>query len=206
MASMKLQLAQGIGHEDLIHQSLDLAVSAKATSVFLKLYSNESLAQAKAFDEQSEATSQSSSSEPLRVLPVSITDLFDEKGECTAAGSVVLQGSFAASQDAPAVAALRASGAIVLGRTNMTEFAFSGIGINPHFGTPKNAHSRDVPRVPGGSSSGSAVAVALGLVPLAGNGGFLLQPFQVAEAGFAIAHSPATAVHRARPCSLCPRW
>ncbi len=163
MASMKLQLAQGIGHEDLIHQSLDLAVSAKATSVFLKLYSNESLAQAKAFDEQSEATSKSSSSEPLRGLPVSIKDLFDEKGECTAAGSVVLQGSFAASQDAPAVAALRASGAIVLGRTNMTEFAFSGIGINPHHGTPVNPCDPQTPRIPGGSSSGAAVSVALGV-------------------------------------------
>ena len=157
MASMKLQLAQGIGHEDLIHQSLNLAASAKASSVFLKLYPNESLAQAKAFDEQSKASSPLSPSQPLRGLPVSIKDLFDEKGECTAAGSVVLQGASPASQDAPAVAALRASGAIVLGRTNMTEFAFSGIGINPHHGTPVNPCDPQTPRIPGGSSSGAAV-------------------------------------------------
>jgi hypothetical protein len=74
----------------------------------------------------------------------------------------VLADAAPAAQDCPAVARLRAAGGIVTGRTNMVEFAFSGVGINPHFGTPANAASRDEPLIPGGSSSGAAVSVATG--------------------------------------------
>ncbi len=97
-------------------------------------------------------------------IPISIKDLFDIKGQVTRGGSKVLDDRPAAMADAPAVARLRGAGFIVMGRTNMTEFAFSGIGINPHYGTPKNAWDRaSGGRVPGGSSSGAAVSVADGM-------------------------------------------
>jgi aspartyl-tRNA(Asn)/glutamyl-tRNA(Gln) amidotransferase subunit A len=84
------------------------------------------------------------------------------QGQVSTAGSTVLAGHSAAAQDAPAVARLRAAGAAVIGRTNMSEFAFSGVGVNPHHGTPANAVMTDVPRIPGGSSSGAAISVATG--------------------------------------------
>jgi Asp-tRNA(Asn)/Glu-tRNA(Gln) amidotransferase A subunit family amidase len=99
---------------------------------------------------------------PLAGLPVSVKDLFDCAGEVTAAGSTALAGAAPALADAPAVARLRAAGGVVVGRTNMTEFAFSGVGINPHFGTPANPRDAQVARIPGGSSSGGAVSVANG--------------------------------------------
>lgn len=93
-------------------------------------------------------------------IPVSVKDLFDIKGQVTRAGSRALEDSAPAEADAPVVARLRRAGFIVIGRTNMTEFAYSGIGINPHYGTPKSAWKREVGHVPGGSSSGAAVSVA----------------------------------------------
>ncbi|HEU0150385.1 MAG TPA: amidase [Bradyrhizobium sp.] len=93
-------------------------------------------------------------------IPVSIKDLFDIKGQVTRAGSRALEDTAPAEADAPVVARLRRAGFVVIGRTNMTEFAFSGIGINPHFGTPKSVYRRDIGYVPGGSSSGAAVSVA----------------------------------------------
>ncbi len=97
-------------------------------------------------------------------VPVAWKDLFDMEGMVTTAGSKVLAREPAAAQDAPVVARLKAAGMIAVGRVNMTEFAYSGIGLNPHFGTPGNAH--DKAHVPGGSSSGSGVAVGRGLVPI----------------------------------------
>ncbi|TWO71662.1 amidase [Caenimonas sedimenti] len=99
---------------------------------------------------------------PLSGLAVSIKDLFEEAGQPAAAGSVALRDATPARADAPAVARLRAAGAAVIGRTNMTEFAFSGVGVNPHFGTPANPADPAVARIPGGSSSGAAVSVAAG--------------------------------------------
>ncbi|MBV8926005.1 MAG: amidase [Bradyrhizobium sp.] len=92
-------------------------------------------------------------------IPVSVKDLFDIKGQVTRAGSRALEDSPPAEQDATAVARLRRAGFIVIGRTNMTEFAYSGIGINPHYGTPKSAWQRSVGHVPGGSSSGAAISI-----------------------------------------------
>jgi aspartyl-tRNA(Asn)/glutamyl-tRNA(Gln) amidotransferase subunit A len=100
---------------------------------------------------------------PFAGIPVSIKDLFDIKGQVTRAGSRALEDSAPADADAPVVARLRRAGFIVIGRTNMTEFAYSGIGINPHYGTPKGAWRRSVGHVPGGSSSGAAVSVADGM-------------------------------------------
>jgi aspartyl-tRNA(Asn)/glutamyl-tRNA(Gln) amidotransferase subunit A len=92
-------------------------------------------------------------------IPVSVKDLFDIRGQVTRAGSRALDDSAPAEADAPVVARLRRAGFVVIGRTNMTEFAYSGIGINPHYGTPKGAWKRSVGHVPGGSSSGAAVSV-----------------------------------------------
>src|SRR3954469_17031003 len=101
---------------------------------------------------------------PYAGIPVSIKDLFDIKGQVTRAGSRALEEDCTpAEADAPVVARLRRAGFIVIGRTNMTEFAYSGIGINPHYGTPKSVWNRSVGHVPGGSSSGGAVSVADGM-------------------------------------------
>jgi aspartyl-tRNA(Asn)/glutamyl-tRNA(Gln) amidotransferase subunit A len=97
---------------------------------------------------------------PFAGIPISVKDLFDLAGEVTTAGSVVLKSQPPALRDAPAIAALKSAGFVVMGRTNMTEFAYSGVGLNPHYGTPKSAYDRKTGRIPGGSSSGAAVSVA----------------------------------------------
>src|SRR6266545_4121473 len=94
----------------------------------------------------------------LAGIPVSIKNLCDVAEETTLAGSKALDDAPAAEGDAPVVARLRAAGAVIVGSTNMSEFAFSGVGFNPHYGTPGNPADRK--RVPGGSSSGAAVSVA----------------------------------------------
>ena len=103
---------------------------------------------------------------PSTALIVTIKDLFDVAGEVTRAGSKVLAAeSKPAERDAPIVRRLRQVGAVILAKTNMTEFAFSALGINPHFGTPGNPADRA--RAPGGSSSGAAVSAADGLCDVA---------------------------------------
>jgi aspartyl-tRNA(Asn)/glutamyl-tRNA(Gln) amidotransferase subunit A len=101
---------------------------------------------------------------PLAGLPVSVKDLFDVAGRTTRAGSVVLAGAAPAAADATIVARLRRAGAVIVGKTNMTEFAYSGLGINPHYGTPLAPYDRATGRIPGGSSSGAGVSVADGMV------------------------------------------
>lgn len=98
----------------------------------------------------------------LAGLAFTAKDLFDIEGQPTPAGSVVLSHAPAAKADAVAVARLRAAGGVLTGRTNMTEFAFSGVGVNPHHGTPVNVSDPATPRIPGGSSSGAAISVATG--------------------------------------------
>ena len=99
---------------------------------------------------------------PLDGVVITIKDLFDVAGEVTRAGSKVLaQNGQPATTDAPVIATLRSAGAVIVAKTNMVEFAFSGVGINPHFGTPRNPADRQ--RIPGGSTSGGAVAVADGI-------------------------------------------
>jgi aspartyl-tRNA(Asn)/glutamyl-tRNA(Gln) amidotransferase subunit A len=99
-------------------------------------------------------------------IPMSLKDLFDEAGEVTNAGSVILADAAPASVDAPAVRRLKALGFISVGRTNMTEFAYSGVGLNSHYGQPRAAWDRATGRIPGGSSSGAAVSVADGMAVL----------------------------------------
>ena len=95
---------------------------------------------------------------PVDGVIVSIKDLFDVAGEATRAGSAVLAAAPSATSDAPIVTRLREAGAVIVGKTNMSEFAFTGVGMNPHYGTPGNPADRT--RVPGGSSSGAAVSAA----------------------------------------------
>ena len=103
----------------------------------------------------------------LSGIPVTLKDLFDVRGQVTLAGSRALaHDARPADRDCDVVASLRRSGLLFLGRVNMSEFAFSGMGMNPHFGTPKSIWDRDTGRLPGGSSSGSAVSVAEGIVPV----------------------------------------
>ncbi|MBN3846972.1 MULTISPECIES: amidase family protein [Burkholderiaceae] len=104
---------------------------------------------------------------PLDGVPVAWKDLIDVAGLVTTAGSNIYRHAAPAVEDAPMVRHLAAAGMVTIGKTNLSEFAYSALGLNPHFGTPPNPRSIDVPRVPGGSSSGSAVAVADGLVPVA---------------------------------------
>ena len=125
---------------------------------FVKVYKAQALAAAEASDLQRKAGLVPS---PLAGLPVSIKNLCDVAGETTLSGSIALDDAPPAQQDAPVVARLRAAGAVIVGSTNMSEFAFSGVGFNPHYGTPGNPADRA--RVPGGSSSGAAVSVADGM-------------------------------------------
>ncbi len=97
---------------------------------------------------------------PLAGLPISIKDLFDIAGERTMAASRTREDAEPAEMDSVTVARLRAAGAVIIGRTNLTEFAYSGIGINPNFNTPRNPWDRETGRIPGGSSSGAAVSVS----------------------------------------------
>jgi aspartyl-tRNA(Asn)/glutamyl-tRNA(Gln) amidotransferase subunit A len=128
--------------------------------VFIHVDKNAALEAADAMDHLRNANTAPS---PYAGIPVSIKDLFDIKGQVTRAGSRALEDSPPAEGDAPVVARLRAAGFVVIGRTNMTEFAYSGIGINPHYGTPKSVWQRNVGHVPGGSSSGAAVSIADGM-------------------------------------------
>ena len=104
---------------------------------------------------------------PLEGIPVSVKDLFDVAGQVTTAGSVVLRGAAHATRNAPVIDRLIAAGAVIVGRTNMSEFAFSGLGLNPHHGTPANPWDRAARRIPGGSSSGAAVSVTDGMAAVA---------------------------------------
>ncbi|MGE8568265.1 Biuret hydrolase [compost metagenome] len=134
--------------------------AGEGARVFTKLYAESALAQARASDTLRAAGIVRSAVEGL---PISIKDLFDIEGETTMAGSVAREGEPAADANAEVVQRLIAAGAVIIGRTNMTEFAYSGLGINPHYGTPLNPYDRGTGRIPGGSSSGAAVSVADGM-------------------------------------------
>lgn len=137
-------------------------LGAEGARIFTRVYANEARESAKAADARRRS---GYSLGPLDGRLVSIKDLFDVAGEATTAGSALRRDAAPAVQDAVIVRRLRAAGAVIVGKTNMTEFAFSGVGINPHYGTPGNAH--DVTRIPGGSSSGAGVSVGRGLVEIA---------------------------------------
>ena len=136
--------------------------AGEGARAFMKVYAESALAEADFSDRLRKGGVRRS---PVDGLPVSLKDLFDVAGDVTRAGSKVLNRK--AETDAPAVERLRAAGAVFVGRTNMVEFAFGTTGINPHYGTPKNPWDRATGRVPGGSSSGAAVAQADGMCAMA---------------------------------------
>lgn len=149
---------------ELATTTLDKIAGYRDQAIFTVLLGERALAEAKA---SSERIRSGRSRGLLDGIPVAWKDLFDTKGSVTTAGSAVLVDGAPARADAAVVKALASAGMVSVGRTNLSEFAFSGVGINPHYGTAHNAASRDVPRIPGGSSAGSGVAVAAGLVPVA---------------------------------------
>lgn len=134
--------------------------AGQGASVFIKVYKEQAITQAKVIDY---ARAQGVSLPPFAGVPITIKDLFDVAGDVTTAGSKVMQGSRPAGKNAVIVDRLKRAGFVILGRTNMTEFAYSGLGMNPHYGTPLNPYDRENGRIPGGSSSGAAIALTDGM-------------------------------------------
>ena len=143
-----------------VASAIEGAASPAAQHVFTKFYADVARATAQNCDAQAK---EGRSLGALHGVCITIKDNIDVAGETTMAGGVVCAGEAPALHDAPVVQRLRDAGAVVLGKTNMSEFAFSGVGTNPHHGTPANPADKVHARVPGGSSSGAAVSVALGL-------------------------------------------
>lgn len=155
------------GHLDprsLVEETLDAIDKDDDQAIFICLTAERAMAEAEA---ASKRIREGRSCGVLDGIPVAWKDLFDLAGVATTAGSTVLSNDAPAARDADVVTALKQAGMVSIGRTNMSEFAFSGLGINPHYGTPRNPASQDGHRLPGGSSSGAGVAVAAGLVPVA---------------------------------------
>ncbi|MBV9361115.1 MAG: amidase [Betaproteobacteria bacterium] len=165
VAQLGRELAAGrTTSREIVEQALAkiTAPYGEGARSFIKVYADSARAEADYADRLRKSGVRRS---PIDGLPVSLKDLFDVAGDVTRAGSKVL--AIEAQQDAIAVARLRAAGAIFVGRTNMVEFAFGGVGLNPHYGTPRNPWDRAAARVPGGSSSGAAVAQAEGMCVMA---------------------------------------
>jgi aspartyl-tRNA(Asn)/glutamyl-tRNA(Gln) amidotransferase subunit A len=146
---------------DALESALAASTTPVARHVFTALMPESARGEADAADARRKA---GVSLGPLDGMIVSVKDLFDIAGAPTAAGSKMRKAAPPATADAPAVARIRRAGAVLIGRTNMSEFAYSGLGLNPHYGTPGNAAAPD--RAPGGSTSGGAVSVGLGLAHL----------------------------------------
>jgi aspartyl-tRNA(Asn)/glutamyl-tRNA(Gln) amidotransferase subunit A len=156
-----------MGSSEAVTRGCLAAIAARegeGALTFTQVYQQSALAEAAAADRRRQRGS------PLSAIDgavIAVKDLFDVQGQVTWAGSRVLQDATASTSDAPAVAKLRQGGGVIIGKTNMTEFAFSGIGLNPHFGTPANPYERSkLRRIPGGSSAGAAVAVSDGMAEI----------------------------------------
>ena len=154
--------ARKITSRELVERSLAAIEDPKGEGarVFIRVDRIAALAAADRIDDERRKGARLS---PLAGIPISIKDNIDEAGVVTLAGSKVLVGSPPAAHDSTGVARLRAADAVVIGRTNMTEVAYSGLGIKPHYGTPRNAYDRAAARIPGGSSSGAAISVCDGM-------------------------------------------
>ncbi|MCG6875794.1 MAG: amidase [Betaproteobacteria bacterium] len=163
VAALAAELAAGRStSRALVEQSLERIAdqAGEGARAFLKTYADLARAEADHADRLRRSGLVRSS---VDGLPISVKDLFDVGGDVTRAGSKILADAPPAARDAPVVARLRAAGAVIVGRTNMVEFAFGGVGLNAHYGTPRNPWDRATGRVPGGSSSGAGVAVADGM-------------------------------------------
>ncbi len=155
---MPTDLTQAAAHKPRAREALEASIAAATPHTFVRRFDDEARRAADAHDRHGQAL-------PLAGLAVSIKDLFDVQGWPTTAASASRHDAPPAEQDAPAVARLRAAGGVLVGHTNLTEFAFSGVGINPHHGTPANPATAALDaqaRIPGGSTSGGAVSVATG--------------------------------------------
>jgi len=157
-----LLASQKITSRQLVEQALAAIKNpqGEGSRTFLSVHESEALATAGRVD----ARRRGGATLPaLAGIPISIKDLFDEAGVTTLGGSIVLVGTPAATRDSIVVERLKKADAVIIGRTNLVEFAYSGLGLNPHYGTPKNAFDRATGRIPGGSSSGAAVSVTDGM-------------------------------------------
>ena len=148
--------------EKLVRECLEKIADpvGEGARAFIGVYADTALVAARASD-AARASGQIASA--IAGIPISIKDLFDVQGDVTRAGSRLLADAPPATSDAPVIARLRKAGAIVLGRTNMTEFAYGAHGMNAHYGTPLNPWDRGSRRIPGGSTSGGAVSVTDGM-------------------------------------------
>ena len=162
IAQIATYLDAGGSSRSLVEQCLDRIAdnSGEGSRTFLKVYAEEATAAAETFDQ---ARRKGAVPSRFAGIPISIKDLFDVAGDVTTAGSTALRGAPPAARDAAVVRRLKTAGFIPIGRTNMTEFAYSGIGINPHYDTPRNPYDRRTGRIPGGSSSGAVVSVTDGM-------------------------------------------
>ncbi len=163
LLDLSRKLADGaLTSRALVEQSLDRISNpdGEGARAFLSVYDERARDEAGRVDE---ARAKGWAIPRFSGIPISIKDLFDVAGEVTRAGSHVLDEQPPAASDAPAVENLRRAGFIILGKTNMTEFAYSGLGMNAHFGTPRSPYERNVGRIAGGSTSGGAVSVADGM-------------------------------------------
>ena len=162
LAQSARDLAAGTSSRSLVEECLAriLDPAGEGRRTFLEVHADQARAAADYID-----TLRRHGAAPSRFagIPISVKDLFDIAGDVTTAGSVALRDAPAAMRDATVVARSRAAGLIPIGRTNMTEFAFSGVGLNPHYDTPRNPYDRATGRMPGGSSSGAAVSVTDGM-------------------------------------------
>src|SRR5262245_34138855 len=157
----QLLASQTITSRQLVEQALAAIKDpqGEGSRTFLSVHESEALTTADQVDAQRHAGAKLPA---LAGIPISIKDLFDEAGVTTLGGSKVLVGTPPATRNS-VVERLKKAGAVIIGRTNLVEFAYSGLGINPHYGTPKNAFDRATGRIPGGSSSGAAVSVTDGM-------------------------------------------
>lgn len=156
----------GVRSRDLVEECLDKIAdpAGEGRRCFLTVFAQSARKEADLVDE---ARKHGLALPDFAGVPIAIKDLFDTRGEVTRAASHVLEGNRPAAADADVVASLRHAGFIIVGKNNMTEFAYSGLGLNSHFAAPLNPFEREVGRIPGGSTSGGAVAVADGMVPAA---------------------------------------
>lgn len=165
VAELAAKLRKGkLDAVELTESVLDGIAKCDDKAIFIDMLPDRARAEAKAARRRLKA------GEPASLVdgvPIGWKDLFDIKGRVTTAASVVLKSSPPATADAALVQAGAKAGMVSVGALNMTEFAYSGIGLNPHYGTPRNPHDQKVHRSPGGSSSASGVVVAKGLLPVA---------------------------------------
>jgi aspartyl-tRNA(Asn)/glutamyl-tRNA(Gln) amidotransferase subunit A len=163
LKELSQRLAQGdLSARSLVDQSLARIMDpqGEGARAFISVSSESARARA---DEVDRRRAAGQALPEFAGIPLAIKDLFDVAGEVTRAGSRILASRPPAARDAPVVARLRAAGFIFIGRSNMTEFAYSGVGLNPHYGTPLSTFDRATRRIPGGSTSGGGVAVAEGM-------------------------------------------